>query len=74
MLLVLGLSGAPTTDVARVPIEFIELLGIRQSLLPSRNNGLLNMLNLMKRKVPFFCEGTEHGGAPSNGRIPTAKN
>ncbi|XP_062199199.1 sufE-like protein 1, chloroplastic/mitochondrial [Phragmites australis] len=50
-LLVLGLSGAPARDVARVPLEFIELLGIRQSLSPSRNSGLLNMLNLMKRKA-----------------------
>ncbi|KAK3132452.1 hypothetical protein QOZ80_6AG0521860 [Eleusine coracana subsp. coracana] len=50
-LLVLGLSGAPPADVARVPVEFIELLGIRQSLSPSRNSGLLNMLSLMKRKA-----------------------
>ncbi|KAF8775900.1 hypothetical protein HU200_004034 [Digitaria exilis] len=50
-LLVLGLSGAPAADVAKVPLEFIELLGIRQSLSPSRNSGLLNMLNLMKLKA-----------------------
>ncbi|CAN6303864.1 unnamed protein product [Urochloa humidicola] len=50
-LLVLGLSGAPAADVAKVPVEFIELLGIRQSLSPSRNSGLLNMLNLMKLKA-----------------------
>jgi BolA-like protein 1 len=50
-LLVLGLSGAPTGDVARVPVDFIELLGIKQSLSPSRNSGLLNMLSLMKRKA-----------------------
>jgi sulfur transfer protein SufE/stress-induced morphogen len=50
-LLVLGLSGAPAADVAKVPVEFIELLGISQSLSPSRNNGLLNMLNLMKLKA-----------------------
>ncbi|KAJ1280820.1 hypothetical protein BS78_04G262200 [Paspalum vaginatum] len=50
-LLVLGLSGAPAADVARVPVEFIELLGIRQSLSTSRNSGLLNMLSLMKRKA-----------------------
>ncbi|CAO2040804.1 unnamed protein product [Urochloa humidicola] len=50
-LLVLGLSGAPAADVAKVPVEFIEMLGIRQSLSPSRNSGLLNMLNLMKLKA-----------------------
>ncbi|CAD6238930.1 unnamed protein product [Miscanthus lutarioriparius] len=56
-LLVLGLSGAPAADVARVPFEFIELLGIRQSLSPSRNSGLLNMLNLMKRKALEIAGG-----------------
>ncbi|XP_015696882.2 sufE-like protein 1, chloroplastic/mitochondrial [Oryza brachyantha] len=56
-LLVLGLSGAPARDVAMVPIEFIELLGIRQSLSPSRNSGLLNMLSLMKRKALEVATG-----------------
>uniref|UniRef100_A0A0D9XBU5 Fe-S metabolism associated domain-containing protein n=1 Tax=Leersia perrieri TaxID=77586 RepID=A0A0D9XBU5_9ORYZ len=56
-LLVLGLSGAPARDVAMVPVEFIELLGIRQSLSPSRNSGLLNMLNLMKRKAMEIATG-----------------
>lgn len=56
-LLVLGLSGAPAADVARVPVEFIELLGIRQSLSPSRNSGLLNMLSLMKRKALEIAGG-----------------
>ncbi|KAF0909837.1 hypothetical protein E2562_000151 [Oryza meyeriana var. granulata] len=56
-LLVLGLSGAPARDVAMVPIEFIELLGIRQSLSPSRNSGLLNMLSLMKRKALEIATG-----------------
>ncbi|XP_052149219.1 sufE-like protein 1, chloroplastic/mitochondrial [Oryza glaberrima] len=50
-LLVLGLFDAPARDVAMVPVEFIELLGIRQSLSPSRNSGLLNMISLMKHKV-----------------------
>uniref|UniRef100_A0A0E0LZ35 Fe-S metabolism associated domain-containing protein n=1 Tax=Oryza punctata TaxID=4537 RepID=A0A0E0LZ35_ORYPU len=56
-LLVLGLSGAPARDVAMVPVEFIELLGIRQSLSPSRNSGLLNMLSLMKRKALEVATG-----------------
>ncbi|RCV13898.1 LOW QUALITY PROTEIN: hypothetical protein SETIT_2G383300v2 [Setaria italica] len=38
-LLGLGLSDAPTADVAKVPVEFIELLGIRQSLSPFRSRG-----------------------------------
>jgi BolA-like protein 1 len=64
-LLVLGLSGAPAGDVARVPVDFIELLGIRQSLSPSRNSGLLNMLGLMKRKA---LEVVGHAG-PSHGSV-----
>ncbi|KAL6853796.1 hypothetical protein ACP4OV_019825 [Aristida adscensionis] len=66
-LLVLGLSGAPARDVARVPVEFIELLGIRQSLSPSRNSGLLNMLELMKRKA---LEIADAGGAVEATREP----
>uniref|UniRef100_A0A1D1Z5M2 SufE-like protein, chloroplastic n=1 Tax=Anthurium amnicola TaxID=1678845 RepID=A0A1D1Z5M2_9ARAE len=50
-LLVLGLSGAPVPDVARVPPDFVHLLGLRQSLTPSRNNGFLNMLKLMQHKA-----------------------
>ncbi|KAM0845044.1 hypothetical protein ACQ4PT_056656 [Festuca glaucescens] len=62
-LLVLGLSGAPARDVAMVPVEFIELLGIRQSLSPSRNSGLLNMINLMKLKALQIAAGEEATGS-----------
>ncbi|KAL5201652.1 hypothetical protein ABZP36_036006 [Zizania latifolia] len=61
-LLVLGLSGAPAREVAMVPIEFIELLGIRQSLSASRNSGLLNMLSLMKRKALEIATGEAIAG------------
>ncbi|XP_020103761.1 sufE-like protein 1, chloroplastic/mitochondrial, partial [Ananas comosus] len=60
-LLVLGLSGSPARDIARVPPEFVELLGIRQSLTPSRNSGFLNMLRLMQRKA-LELEALEGGG------------
>nr|BAJ93935.1 predicted protein [Hordeum vulgare subsp. vulgare] len=63
-LLVLGLSGAPARDVAMVPVEFIEMLGIRQSLSPSRNSGLLNMINLMKLKALEIAAGQEVTASP----------
>ncbi|KAI4969870.1 hypothetical protein ZWY2020_000784 [Hordeum vulgare] len=63
-LLVLGLSGAPARDVAMVPVEFIEMLGIRQSLSPSRNIGLLNMINLMKLKALEIAAGQKVTASP----------
>ncbi|XP_010929014.2 sufE-like protein 1, chloroplastic/mitochondrial [Elaeis guineensis] len=50
-LLVFGLSGYPATVVASVPPGFVHLLGLQQSLTPSRNNGFLNMLKLMQQKA-----------------------
>lgn len=50
-LLVEGLSGAPATDVLRISPDFIQMLGLNQSLTPSRSNGFLNMLKLMQKKT-----------------------
>uniref|UniRef100_A0A8I6XKJ4 Fe-S metabolism associated domain-containing protein n=1 Tax=Hordeum vulgare subsp. vulgare TaxID=112509 RepID=A0A8I6XKJ4_HORVV len=64
VLLVLGLSDALARDVAMVPVEFNEMLGIRQSLSPSRNSGLLNMINLMKLKALEITAGQEVTASP----------
>jgi len=48
-LLVLGLSGCTPAEILGVQPTFIELLGLKQSLTPSRNNGFLNMFLKMQK-------------------------
>lgn len=50
-LLVEGLSGATPAEVLKVSPDFVEKLGLQQSLTPSRSNGFLNMLKLMQKKT-----------------------
>ena len=47
-LLVEGLSGSKPEEVLSVSPEFINELGLKQSLTPSRNNGFLNMLKMVQ--------------------------
>ncbi|XP_042505787.1 sufE-like protein 1, chloroplastic/mitochondrial [Macadamia integrifolia] len=59
-LLVQGLSGRPVSEILKVSPDFVKLLGLRQSLTPSRNNGFVNMLNLMQKKaLQVFMEAEE---------------
>lgn len=39
----LGLSGCTPAEVLQLQPSFIEMLGLKASLTPSRNNGFLNM-------------------------------
>eukprot|EP00240_Pyramimonas_obovata_P012693 CAMPEP_0118933924 /NCGR_PEP_ID=MMETSP1169-20130426/13032_1 /TAXON_ID=36882 /ORGANISM="Pyramimonas obovata, Strain CCMP722" /LENGTH=235 /DNA_ID=CAMNT_0006876763 /DNA_START=49 /DNA_END=756 /DNA_ORIENTATION=- len=50
-LLVEGLSGSSPKEILQVTPDFVEMLGLKQSLTPSRNNGFLNMLRLMQKKT-----------------------
>ncbi|WCJ32561.1 SufE-like protein 1 chloroplastic/mitochondrial [Euphorbia peplus] len=60
-LLVKGLSGRPVDEVLRVSPDFAVLLGLQQSLTPSRNNGFLNMLKLMQKKALEVYVEAERG-------------
>ncbi|KAB2607285.1 sufE-like protein [Pyrus ussuriensis x Pyrus communis] len=61
-LLVGGLSGRQVDEVLRVSPDFAVLLGLQQSLTPSRNNGFVNMLRLMQRKAKELLVEEENGG------------
>ena len=71
-LLVNGLSGRLVNEVIRVSPDFVVLLGLQQSLTPSRSNAFLNMLRLMQKKalqLAVEAEKGENSGLKMDGSV-----
>ncbi|MCL7033601.1 hypothetical protein MKW94_001010 [Papaver nudicaule] len=65
-LLIRGLSGLPVPQILKVSPDFVALLGVPQSLTPSRNNGFLNMFRLMQNKaLKLYIESQEQESGTS---------
>ncbi|KAI3708729.1 hypothetical protein L2E82_38141 [Cichorium intybus] len=73
-LLVQGLSGSIVQEILRISPDFIVLLGLQQSLSPSRNNGFLNMFELMQKKALMLYVEAEKGVESRTGIAGIPKN
>lgn len=63
-LLVEGLSGHTAEEVLKVTPDFVHMLGLKQSLTPSRSNGFLNMLKLIQKKTLQVYSMSSHATVP----------
>jgi cysteine desulfuration protein SufE len=62
-LMVRVLSHQPPNAVASAPLAFLERIGLREHLSPTRSNGLASMVKQMKLYAATYAakEGTNHG-------------
>jgi len=61
-LMVRVLSGAPAKEVAEAPLEFLERIGLREHLSPTRSNGLVSMVKQMKLYAAAYAtQEARHG-------------
>ncbi|KAJ0593619.1 putative BolA protein [Helianthus annuus] len=72
-LLVQGLSGCSIEEIVKISPEFIVLLGLQQSLSPSRNNGFLNMFQLMQKKALMLFVEAEKGSVSRTENVESPK-
>ena len=55
-LLVRVLSGQDAQDIAHADLYFIDRIGLREHLSPTRSNGLAHMIDKMKMSAQVFTE------------------
>ncbi|HQF56390.1 MAG TPA: SufE family protein [Fibrobacteria bacterium] len=61
-LMVRVLSGAPAKEIADAPLEFLERIGLREHLSPTRSNGLVSMVKQMKLYAAAYASQEAHHG------------
>jgi sulfur transfer protein SufE/stress-induced morphogen len=62
-MLIRGLSGCTPEQIAAVDPQFVKVAKISQTLTPGRNNGLLNMIAVMKKKASEATVAEANGGS-----------
>lgn len=65
-LLVRVLNDRTPQEILGTPITFIDSIGLREHLSPTRSNGLANMLDQMKRYALAFSAPAEQTPAPKH--------
>jgi cysteine desulfuration protein SufE len=61
-LMVRVLSGQPPRAVAEAPLAFLERIGLREHLSPTRSNGLVSMVKQMKLYAAAYAAKEESHG------------
>lgn len=56
-MLVRVLSGQRAEDIAQADMSWIDHIGLREHLSPTRSNGLVHMINKMKTAAVVFSQG-----------------
>ncbi len=57
-LLVRVMSGQPAEDIVKTELKFIDDIGLKEHLSPTRSNGLVSMIRQMKQKAAQFLTST----------------
>jgi cysteine desulfuration protein SufE len=68
-LLIKVLSGRTPDEIIKTDLYFIDRIGLRQNLSPTRSNGLLSMVRQMKLyAMAFKAQGTRHRASFFDGK------